>query len=74
MSLKEAASPMIKKRVLRDRQSLALGCHISTPGTHSIKDNIYVKILVTLCQSSLHVSHLVALAGYAGLQKLYFIH
>lgn len=57
---------MIKKRVLRDRQSLALACHISTPGTHNIKDNIYVKILVTLCQSSLHVSHLVAAAGYVG--------
>lgn len=49
-----------------ERQSLALGCRISTPGTHSIKDNIYVKILVTLCQSSLRVSHLGAAAGYVG--------
>lgn len=57
---------MIKKRVLRDRHSLALGCRILTPGTHSIKHNIYVKILVTLCQSSLRVSHLGAAAGYVG--------
>lgn len=39
--------------------------HFDT-GTRSIKDNIYVKILVTLWQSSLHVSHLGAAAGYVG--------
>lgn len=57
---------MINKRVLKDKQSLVLGCRISTPGTRSIKENIYVKIRVSLWQNSLHVSHLGPAAGYVG--------